>query len=76
MLGVHRAAPAAWLAIVILTVTAAVLVTAPFGCGPAAVPPDQAAAVPVHNPSPDNPLKDVNLQNEYQFKDKIGGMSK
>jgi hypothetical protein len=29
----------------------------------------------VHNPSPDNPLKDVNLQNEYQFKDKIGGMT-
>jgi hypothetical protein len=50
-------------------------VAAPIGCSPPAVPPEQAAAVPVHNPSPDNPLKDVNLQNEYQFKEKIGGMS-
>jgi hypothetical protein len=78
MLGIRRATPtsAAWLVIAILIVISAPLVTAPFGCGPSAVPPDQAAAVPVHNPSPDNPLKDVNLQNEYQFKEKIGGMSK
>jgi hypothetical protein len=72
MPSVRRATPAAWLTIV----TAALFVPAPFGCSPPAVPPDQAAAIPVHNPSPDNPLKDVNLQNEYQFKDKIGGMSK
>jgi len=58
-----------------LMVIAAVFAAVPLGCGPPAVPPEQAAAVPVHNPSPDNPLKDVNLQNEYQFKDKIGGMS-
>jgi hypothetical protein len=72
MSSVRWATPAAWLTIV----TAALSVTAPFGCGPPPVPADKAAAIPVHNPSPDNPLKDVNLQNEYQFKDKIGGMSK
>jgi hypothetical protein len=71
MPSLRRAAPRAWLSIL----TVAILVPAPIGCGPAAVPPEQAAAVPVHNPSPDNQLKDVNLQNEYQFKDKIGGMS-
>jgi hypothetical protein len=70
MIKASRAARASWL------VTSAVLAAIPCGCGEAPVPPDQAAAVPVHNPSPDNPLKDVNLQNEYQFKDKIGGMSK
>jgi hypothetical protein len=75
MLGVRRAAPAAWLVSILLIVTSAILLTAPVGCSPPAVAPDQAAAIPVHNPSPDNPLKDVNLQNEYQFKDKIGGMS-
>ena len=46
------------------------------GCGGEAVPPDQAASTPVFNPSPDNPLKDVTLQNESQYKDKIGGIPK
>ena len=42
------------------------------GCGgPAAIPPEQAGSVPVFNPSPDNPLKDVTLNNEYQYVDKI-----
>jgi hypothetical protein len=70
MLRLRRALRASWL------VTSAALALAPFGCGQPAVPPEQAASIPVHNPSPDNPLKDVNLQNEYQFKEKIGGMSK
>jgi hypothetical protein len=65
-----RFASMAWI------VTLVVLATAPSGCGgPSAIPADKAAAIPVYNPSPDNKLKDVNLQNEYQFKDKIGGMS-
>jgi hypothetical protein len=71
MPSLRRAGAAPRLALVIF----AVLVFVPIGCGPKAIPPDQAAAIPVHNPSPDNPLKDVNMQNEYQFKDKIGGMS-
>jgi hypothetical protein len=69
MIKAARTARASWL------VTSALLASVPFGCGETAVPPEQAAAVPVHNPSPDNPLKDVTLQNEYQFKEKIGGMS-
>jgi hypothetical protein len=65
-----KIARTAWL------VTSVVLATAHSGCGgPSEVPADKAAAIPVYNPSPDNKLKDVNLQNEYQFKDKIGGMS-
>jgi hypothetical protein len=65
-----RFARAAWL------VTFVVLATAHFGCGgPSEYSAEKAAAIPVYNPSPDNKLKDVNLQNEYQFKDKIGGMS-
>jgi hypothetical protein len=66
---VSRAARASWLA------TSALLALVPAGCGEPAVPPDQAASIPVQNPSADNKLKDVNLQNEYQFKEKIGGMS-
>jgi hypothetical protein len=70
MLKAIRFAGAAWL------VTSVGVATALLGCGgPAPIPPEQAAAIPVHNPSPDNPLKDVTLQNEYQFKYKIGGMS-
>lgn len=43
-----------------------------MGCGgPSALPPEQAGSVPVFNPSPDNPLKDVTLNNEYQYVDKI-----
>jgi hypothetical protein len=58
-------------------VKSVVLAAAPLGCGgPAEIPASQAKAIPVYNPSPDNPLKDVTLENEYQFKDKIGGMSK
>jgi hypothetical protein len=57
-------------------VTSVALATAHVGCGPSAIPPEKASAIPVYNPSPDNPLKDVTLDNEYQFKDKIGGMSK
>jgi hypothetical protein len=57
-------------------VTLVALAAVPFGCGgPSEISADKAAAIPVYNPSPDNKLKDVNLQNEYQFKDKIGGMS-
>jgi len=57
--------------------TSVALVTALPGCGgPPAIPADQAAAIPVYNPSPDNKLKDVTLENEYQYSDKIGGMSK
>jgi len=58
-------------------VTSVVLAMAPFGCGGAEeIPAAKAVAIPVHNPSPDYKLKDVTLQNEYQFKDQIGGMSK
>jgi hypothetical protein len=42
------------------------------GCGgPEEIPAGKAAAIPVHNPSADNPLKDVTLENEYQHKNKI-----
>jgi hypothetical protein len=71
MLNAPRAAWAAWLA------ASFVLATAPLGCGgPPEIPTDQAKAIPVYNPSPDNKLKDVTLDNEYKYKDQIGGMSK
>jgi hypothetical protein len=52
------------------------LTSAPGCGGPEAIPVGKAASIPVHNPSPDNPLKDVTLENEHQFKGKIGGISK
>ncbi|WP_165069697.1 hypothetical protein [Paludisphaera rhizosphaerae] len=43
-----------------------------LGCGgPAPMTPEEAGSIPVFNPSPDNPLKDVTLNNEYQYLDKI-----
>jgi hypothetical protein len=64
------AAPAASL------VTCVVLAAAVSGCGPSEVPPDQAGAIPVYNPSPDNPTQGVTLENEAENLDKIGGITK
>ncbi|MGE3819791.1 MAG: hypothetical protein AB7I30_10165 [Isosphaeraceae bacterium] len=46
------------------------------GCGPSEIPPGEASSIPVINPSPDNPTKDVTLENESEHIDKIGGISK
>lgn len=52
------------------------LLIAAVGCGPAEVASEQAGAIPVYNPSPDNPTKDVTLENESENIGKIGGISK
>ena len=52
------------------------LAVAMGGCGPSEISPEDAGSIKVANPSPDNPLKDVTLDNESENLDKIGGMSK
>ena len=55
----------------------AVALTAPCwaGCGPEPMAPGQASSIPLANPSPDNPYKDITLENESEHIDKIGGIS-
>jgi len=43
-----------------------------IGCGSETAQRDLAKEIPLGNPSPNNPLKDVNMKNEFQFKEKIG----
>ena len=57
-----------------LALALALLIAAPLGCGREEMPAEQATQIPVHNPEPDYELKDVNLDNESQFEEQIGGI--
>ena len=52
----------------------ALVFTTLTGCGPEPIPQDEAGSIPVFNPEPDNELKDVNMDNESEFVEDIGGI--
>lgn len=64
-----------WIGLSVLVI-GAVVTWGMAGCGSSEIPPEKAASIPVANPSPNNPLKDVTLENESQHVNKIGGISK